>query len=307
MPRIRIGNKFGGFGRGGVRRSMGRGSFGGGSTKMRLIIAVVVALVAVGGYFLNTQVNPFTEEEQRVSMSYEQETRLGLTSKPEMIQQMGGAKSQSATKSRVVEQVGRQLLDEGGVNEILRENDLPYQFSFTLLEDDQTVNAFALPGGPVFITEALYDDLENVAQLAGVIGHEIGHVIDRHGAQRMAKQQLTQGLAGAAAVGTGDAGAAQLAGFVGNFITMKYGREEELKSDDFGMKFMVKAGYDPREMVRVMEILKAASGGGAGGTPEFMQTHPHPESRIEAIQAYVRDEFPDGVPDTLTTGGELPR
>ncbi len=95
--------------------------------------------------------------------------------------------------------------------------------------------------------------------------------------------------------------AAQVAGMVNQMFQLKYGREDELESDDEGLKMMVSSGYDPREMVRVMEILQEASGG-AGGGPEFMQTHPHPESRIEGIEKYIAERFPNGVPPELTKG-----
>lgn len=271
---------------------------------LRLVIGVVIALVALGSYFFSTQVNPFTGEEERVSLSLAEEAQLGFSSAPEMVRQMGGAVPASAPKAQLVQAVGNRLLQEGGVAQVLREKDIPYEFTFTLLDDDQTVNAFALPGGPVFITEALFDRLENEAQLAGVLGHEIGHVIERHGAERMAQMQLGQQLTTAAAVGTGDLSAAQAAQYVSQFLTMSYGREQELESDAYGLDYMIDAGYDPSQMVRVMEILQEASGG-AGGGPEFMQTHPHPESRIEAIEQFLEKNFPSGIPGSLGTGRPL--
>ena len=290
---MRIPLGYGGYSR---RRGGGKG---------RLIIAAVMALFALGTFFFSTQTNPITGKSERVALSPADETRLGLSSAPEMAQQMGGAVPESDPRARLVSAVGNRLLDESGLRRKLAEADVPWQFTFTLLGDERTVNAFALPGGPVFITEALFAQLENEAQLAGVLGHEIGHVVERHGAERMAKQQLGQGLIGAATVGTGDYSAAQVGAVVNNVIQSSYSREQELESDEYGLQYLVDAGYDPREMVRVMEILKAASGGRGGGAPEFMQTHPHPESRIEAIKKFVGREFPDGVPETLSTGQAL--
>src|ERR671924_254489 len=86
----------------------------------------------------------------------------------------------------------------------------PYKFSFHVLADPRTINAFALPGGPVFITEGLMRLLKSEAELAGVLGHEIGHVIGRHSSERLAKQQLTQGLLGALVIGSGDYSTAQI-------------------------------------------------------------------------------------------------
>ncbi|MCA9304546.1 MAG: M48 family metalloprotease, partial [Phycisphaerales bacterium] len=134
-------------------------------------------------------------------------------------------------------------------------------------------------------------------QLAGVLGHEVGHVIERHGAQRMAKQQLTQGLVGAAGVAGDSQTAAQMAAAIGNLVNMSYGRDDELESDGWGIELMVNAGYDPRAMIGVMEILRDAGGGGRQA--EFFSTHPNPENRIEKIEAAIHKLFPNGVPDGL--------
>jgi predicted Zn-dependent protease len=175
-----------------------------------------------------------------------------------------------------------------------------YEYDFHLLADPETVNAFALPGGQIFITAALYAQLATEGQLAGVLGHEIGHVVARHSAEQMAKAQLMEGLTGAAVIAAYDpenpssAQRAQMAQLVGQMVTMKYGREDELESDRLGVQFMAGAGYDPRALIGVMEILAAAGG---GGQPEFFSTHPNPENRVAQIQAAIEAEFPDGVPE----------
>lgn len=301
MPRLSFGNR---YARRGVR---GRSA---GGMKLRLIIGAVIALIALGSFFFATDVNPFTGDKQRVgSLTPGDELRLGLAAAPQMVQQMGGAVPRNDPRQQFVTEVGNRLLDAGGVNAVLREKEIPYQFTFTLLDDDQTVNAFALPGGPVFITEALLNRMDNEAQLAGVLGHEIGHVIERHGAEHMAKGSLGQQLVAAVATGVEDGSgrgqaAAAVAGMVNQTIQMKYGRDDELESDDWGLQFMVEANYDPREMVRVMEILKEASGGGGGG-PEFLQTHPLPENRIDAIRSWIERTYPNGIPANLTAGRPL--
>src|SRR5690606_16323390 len=161
-----------------------------------------------------------------------------------------------------------------------------YPFDFHVLADQRTVNAFALPGGQIFITEALLSRLENLDQLAGVLGHEVGHVIARHSAQQMAKQELSQGIAGAAGVAGGDANSAYYAQVVANMVNMKYGREDELESDDLGVRFMMESGYNPEALIGVMDILEAASGG--SNVPEFQSTHPAPENRREKIRAAIQ-------------------
>jgi predicted Zn-dependent protease len=255
--------------------------------RSRLIIGIIIALFAVGSYFFQSSENPITGETQRIAMTAEQEIALGQRSAPEMAAQLGGI-SRNEQASRVVKAIGERLV-AGSVAA-----KAPYRYSFHVLADPRTVNAFALPGGPIFITEGLLRLLRTEAEVAAVLGHEIGHVIARHSAERLAKQQLTQGLIAAVAMGSGDYTTAQLAQMVGGMINMKYGREDELESDALGVRIMAEAGYDPRAMLRVMEVLEKASGGSR--QPEFLSTHPNPGNRQEHIKAEIAKRFPDGVP-----------
>lgn len=124
------------------------------------------------------------------------------------------------------------------------------------MNDDQVINVFALLGSQIFITAALFKQLETEGQLAGVLGNEIGHVLSKHRAQQMAKQELTQGLVGAASVAGGDVNSTQMARIIGSMVNMKYGRSDELESDRWGVKLLVMSGYDPHAMIGVMDILK---------------------------------------------------
>jgi beta-barrel assembly-enhancing protease len=251
----------------------------------RLIIAVVIALVALVGYFAKTSVNPLTGEKQRVALSPEQEIALGLKSAPEMAAQMGGI-SRNEQARALVQRTGERLASRSFAAKS------PYKYSFHVLADARTVNAFALPGGPIFITEGLLRLLKTEGELAAVLGHEIGHVIARHSSERLAKQQLTQGLVGAVVIGSGDYTAGQIGQMVGGMINMKYGRDDELESDALGIRITAEAGYDPRAMVRVMEVLAQASGGSR--QPEFVSTHPAPENRAARIREEIARQFPGG-------------
>lgn len=244
--------------------------------KVRLVIGVVIALIAVISYFMKTDENPVTGEKQKVSLTVEQEIKLGLQSTPEMIREFGGEYRDQKLQA-YVDRVGQRLVEstEAGSS--------PYRFDFHLLADEKTVNAFALPGGQIFITMALLERLKNEDQLAGVLGHEIGHVINRHSAEHIAQQELTQGLIQATDIASGEPG--MISRFVGSMINMKYGREDELESDEYGVKYMFESGYRPETMIDVMRILKDASGGGS--QPEFMSTHPNPDNRIEKLKEII--------------------
>ena len=262
----------------------------------RLLIALLLAGFALFRYFGSSQTNPVTGEKQRVALDPRQEIALGLQSAPQLAQQHGGL-SQNAARQRLVNQVGQQLVQNSEAGRG------PYQFEFHLLADRNTVNAFALPGGQVFITEALAGRLDTEAELAGVLGHEIGHVVGRHGAEHLAKQALTQGLTGAASVAVIDPNDprtyrnAAVVAAIGSLVNMKFGRDDELESDRLGVKYMAQAGYDPRAMLRVMQVLKAAGGGGR--QPEFFSTHPNPENRLQRIEQAIRELFPNGIPSGL--------
>ena len=272
------------------RRSQGTG------IPVRLLIAGAIALFSIISYFSMGDANPITGETQRVAMTPDEEIALGLQAAPQMAAQHGGLLRNQKAQDQV-DRIGAELLV--AVNKIVQKNggENPFDFEFHLLADPNSVNAFALPGGQVFITAALYNRLETEGQLAGVLGHEVGHVLMRHGAQRLAKQKLTQGLVGAAGMAGGGQQSAQMAAAIGNMVNMKYGRDDELESDKWGVELAVEAGYDPRAMLDVMRILEEANGG--SGTPEMMSTHPKPANRQQYIKDVIESVYPDGLPRGL--------
>jgi predicted Zn-dependent protease len=270
--------------------------------RSRLFAALVVAVVAIIGYYASKQVNPVTGEKQAIALSPEQEVVLGLRSAPEMAHQFGGEDRDPAAQ-QMVREVGQRVQSRS------RASQTPYEFHFTLLADPDTINAFALPGGPVFITRGLYRRLQNEGQLAGVLGHEIGHVVGRHASEQIAKSNLAQALVGAAGVAASDSGhgqeAVQIGALVAQMAQLRYGRQDELQADTLGVDFISEAGYDPRAMVEVMKILESASNGQR--PPEFLSSHPDPGNRVGVIQAEIEKKFPSGVPGELTQGRPMPR
>jgi beta-barrel assembly-enhancing protease len=276
------------------------GSNRGSSFKMRLILAAVIALFAILSYYGRaSDENQITGELERVALTEEaDEVQLGLSAVPQMAQMHGGEHPDGRARANVAA-VGERLLAALDKHLAAQGRQNPYReaFRFTLLADPQTVNAFALPGGQVFITDALYRELETPGQLAGVLGHEVGHVIERHGNKRMAKEQLFQGLAAAGGVAGGDVNSARMAQAVAQMVSMKYGRDDELESDKWGVRLTAMAGYDPRSMIGVMEVLDRAGQGQS--PPEFLSTHPKPANRVAYIERVIAEEFPEGVPEGL--------
>ncbi len=269
------------------------GPIGGGC--MRFVFAAVILVGGFASYYFARQTNPITQEVQHINMTPEQEVQLGLQSAPEMAAEMGGEEPADDPRELEVKQLGQQLAAA------LPQN--PYTFDFHVLQDPQTVNAFSLPGGQVFITAALYDRLTTEGQLAGVLGHEIGHVVHRHAAQHLASAQFYNSIVAATGVATNDQRAAWIANYVSQLRQLKFSRGDELQADEWGLKLMAQIGYDPRQMLKVMEIL--ASLGNSGS--EMLSTHPLPQSRIDRINEYLSQTYPSGVPSDLKPGRPLNR
>jgi beta-barrel assembly-enhancing protease len=264
-----------------------RGRQGGGCLNLgRLGMAAVIAISTIVMYLASSEDNPVTGQTQYVSLSVDQEIALGLQAAPELAQQFGGL-DPDRQAAALVEEIGQRLVRSSPAS------NSPYEYDFHLLADSQTINAFALPGGQIFITRALFDQLETEAELAGVLGHEIGHVVGRHSAEQIAKAKLTEGLAGAAVIATYDpqnpssAAGAQIAAVIGQIINMRWGREHELESDFLGVCFLDDAGYDPAALIRVMQVLAGSREGPS--PPEFFSTHPNPDNRIQRIEEAIRN------------------
>mgnify|MGYP000175354175 CR=1 FL=1 len=221
-------------------------------------------------------------------LSLQEEVALGSEAAPQLTQEYGGALTQGGLHNSL-DRVGRSMTDT--LEPDFR--DMPWEF--TLL-NSPVINAFALPGGKVFVSRALIERMTNEAQLAGVVGHEIGHVTARHGNQKISASIIAQGVViGAAAAASGSdseliqAGVPLLVSSTSGVFMLKYGRGQELESDRLGIEYMTRVGYNPIGMRQVMDILAEASAGNEA--PEFFSTHPHPESRIAQIDGLLEGEY----------------
>jgi predicted Zn-dependent protease len=286
----------GGYG-GGYRSSRGGG--------LRWIIALVIAAIGIITYMSRTEVNPVTGKKQHIAMTVDQERALGLEAAPKMAAEMGGAVDPRTDRdAAMVAQIGRRIVQR---SDAARSN-YADNFHYYLLNDPQTINAFALPGGQIFITRALYNRLQTEAQLAGVLGHETGHVVGRHSAEQLAKGQLGQSLSVAFGIGASDgSGKGQMAAMAGmmanQMLQLHYSRDDELQADALGLRYMIQAGYDPSAMLAVMEILKDAAKGGR--QPQILSTHPDPDARIVQIKDFLKLNYSNGIPSELSQGERL--
>lgn len=257
----------------------------------RRIFAVAAALGMALLSGPGCQTNPATGETFFTPLTPQQEAALGAQAAPGLTEQFGGG-VENQQLQQYVTNIGQRLAAE-------TEAYFPQlEWEFTLL-DSPVINAFALPGGKVFITRGLAEKLTSEAQLAAVLGHEVGHVTAQHTARRVGQAAIfNAGLAVAGlAVGAADENSdlRQVGQYAlpalavgGNLIILKFGRDEEAQADYLGMRYMSKLGYDPRAQLQVMEILKAASG--PSGQPEFLSTHPLPDTRIQRIEDLLNEE-----------------
>jgi predicted Zn-dependent protease len=155
-------------------------------------------------------------------------------------------------------------------------------WSFTVI-DDPMVNAFALPGGPIFITRGILTHMNSEAQLVSVLGHEIGHITAKHSVQQLSQAQLAQiGIIAAVIVKPSLAQFGDLASQGLGLLFLKFGRDDETQADDLGFKYMTTAGYSPTEMAEMFRTLQRLGGGQTEGrVPEWLSTHPDPGNRVQ--------------------------
>jgi predicted Zn-dependent protease len=203
-----------------------------------LITAVVSVLAACAA-------NPVTGEQDFVLMSEEQEISLGRKYSAEIIKEM--PPYEHPELARLVQEVGEKLAANSHRPELI--------YRFTVL-DSTSVNAFALPGGYIYITRGLLAYLNSEAELAAVLGHEIGHVTARHSVRQQSTATVAGILGAVVAASTGVQGVDTLANLAGTAIVRGYGREHELEADRLGAGYLARSGYDPQGMLQVVRVLK---------------------------------------------------
>jgi Zn-dependent protease with chaperone function len=172
------------------------------------------------------------------------------------------------------------------------ENKFPFTFKVV---DEKSINAFALPGGPIYVHRGAIEAADNEAQIAGVIGHEIGHVILRHGTNQASKGQLVGGIAGALGGILGGSKSGQLASLAGTFaansVLLKYSRDAETQSDIMGTQILYDSGYPPRAMAEFFDKLAKEHKGSS--IEQFFSNHPIPENRVTKVNEEIRKIGPE--------------
>jgi beta-barrel assembly-enhancing protease len=245
----------------------------------------ICALASVVSAYV-VQSTPQLPDPGNTGVTREQQVQLGQQAVAEVYKQMP-VLPDSSPETKYVQQLGGKL-----VSGIPQQDSWPYQFHVV---PQKEINAFALPGGPIFVNIGTITAAENEAQLAGVMSHEISHIYMQHSIKQMKKQQLHQGIAGILGAVLGQAGGAlgtlgQLGVGIGSgMLSLKYSRDDEAQADKVGAVLMYKAGYDPVALAQFFETLEHQ--GGANG-PNFLSDHPNPGNRVAAIQQEIQGWAP---------------
>lgn len=245
------------------------------------LICGALVFAGVGG--IGCATNPATGKRQISLISEQGEIQLGQESHEEVMQAFGDYPDDEL--EAYVRAIGERLASES------ERPQLPWNFEVL---DDASVNAMALPGGYLYVTRGILAHMNSEAELAGVLGHEIGHVTARHSVNQLSKQQLYGGLLAVGMIASPELAAfGDLAGQGLGLLFLKFGRDAERQADDLGLRYMTRGGYDPRAMPGMFDMLEAVSGLSEGGrAPAWMSTHPNPEARERRAEAAV-EALPD--------------
>ena len=246
------------------------------SKKLALLILAVSFCFCTG-----CAVNPITGEKRLMMISVQQDFEIGRQYAPEVEKQMGG-RIDNVSLQNYIDNVGQR---------IARVSHKPYwDYHFVAL-NDKSINAFTLPGGYIFITKGMLKKLTTEAQLAGILAHEIVHVVARHYAAAASRETSESGIMVLAAALSGvkvPRGALQAADLARQIVGLRYSRKDEREADLAGLDYMVAAGYNPYGSIESMQMLERED---AVRPVEFFSTHPAPQNRLAYLNGRIQTRY----------------
>ena len=241
--------------------------------KKILLLIVLVFCLCTG-----CSVNPITGQPELMLVSESQDLEIGLKYSPEIEKQLGG-KINDAGLQAYIDNVGQKIAAICHRPE--------WEFHFAAV-DDESVNAFALPGGYVYITKGLLRNLQTEAQLAAILGHETIHIVARDTANMMSNQIGMNLLLSAVTSEETSETVMTVANLTKQIIALRYSRKDEYEADLGGLDYMVQAGYDPHGMVETMQMLQEQQ---KVRPIEFLTTHPSPENRLGYLREKIQTQY----------------
>ena len=244
-------------------------------SKAAFIIIPIIAIVAISSLFIfrKKQINPQTGKAQAISLTPEQEVNLGIDCAPQLAAEFGGLYRDRLLQEKI-KRIGRKLVASSSAGKS------PYQFDFHILADSQLVSIFALPGGQIFITQGLLKNLKTDDELAGVLSHEIGHVIGRHASEKVFRSSWLEIPGDTNHVKRTNYTARQTAKYLKDFIALTYDGEDEIEADNLTVQYMVRAGFDPKSLVRVLQTINENT--------DMAVKHPFTTDRIEKMNNSIQ-------------------
>jgi predicted Zn-dependent protease len=259
------------------------------NAKTKIRLHSIWALLLIASILPGCATNPVTGKKELTLVSESMELQAGREQYAPSRQMQGGDYRLDPELSRYVNRVGQRLA-------AVSDRKLPYEF---VVLNNSTPNAWALPGGKIAVNRGLLVELNNEAELAAVLGHEIVHSAARHGAKSMEKGMLLQGAVLATAIGTKDSRYSNLAvggaALGANLIHRSYSRDAEREADYYGMRYMTRAGYDPRAAVGLQKtFLRLAKSKRQDWLSGLFASHPPSQERVNNNQETVRKLPPGG-------------
>lgn len=254
------------------------------------VVSLLILALGVAG----CETNPYTGRSQLLMTSIGQEIQMGAQAYDQIKSDTKVKLSQDPRETDPVKRVAARIIDAAKRSKY-GEMAKQFQWDVTVIKDDKTANAFALPGGKMAVYTGIFPMAKTEAGLAAVMGHEVVHALARHGAERMSQGQLTNAALQVAGTVLGTSGGNPVLGQatmaalgvgaqVG--VLLPFSRAHESEADYVGILLAADAGYDPRESVALWERMGQASGGG-GGSGEFLSTHPSHDTRIEQLKEWM--------------------
>jgi metalloendopeptidase OMA1, mitochondrial len=261
-------------------------------TEFTRLVRILIMLVSIAG-MAGCETNPYTGRSQLLMTSVDQEMQMGAQAYGQVKHDPKLHQSQDPREVEPVRRVAARII-EAAKRSKYAEMARQFQWEVTVIKDDKTMNAFALPGGKIAVYTGIFPVAKTEAGLAAVLGHEVTHALARHGAERMSQGQLTNAALQVLEAAAGAAGGNAMLGQVTMAalgagaqvgVLLPFSRKHESEADYIGILLAADAGYDPRESVHLWERMEQMSGG--KGPAEFLSTHPGHETRIEQLKKWM--------------------
>ena len=269
-----------------------------GKTKLfKYVPTPVLWIILLSGFLTACETNPYTNRSQFLLMSAGAMNQMGATQYREVLQDPKVALAKDPREIEPVKRVAARIIAAAKRSKYA-EAAKSFDWEVTVIKDDNTKNAWALPGGKIAVYTGIFPMAKNEAGLAAIMGHEVIHALAQHGGERMSQGLVAQVGMSAAAILLSTQASNPLLGQLGTQamglavqtgVLLPFSRKHESEADYIGVLMAADAGYDPRESVRVWERMAATS---QGAPPEFLSTHPANETRIADLNAWMAEAIP---------------